>query len=111
MSTSDLEPLNHLLEASSKAIVEKCLMLTFTSRYEPETNCIEAIRSLLDLPLEEASSLHNALWRCIQVTITSGSIEDLAELFNEEGQSINSKLKQLIGQVYIIYILIYTCIK
>lgn len=33
---SVLDPLNLLLKASSKSIVEKCLMLVFTSRYEPK---------------------------------------------------------------------------
>ena len=44
---STLEPLNLLLKASSKAIVEKCFMLVFTSRYEPEAVSLYLIYIIL----------------------------------------------------------------
>lgn len=43
--------------------------------------------------------LRKALLSCIEATLISGAIEDLAALFEEKGQSVNPKLKQLIGQV------------
>jgi hypothetical protein len=43
--------------------------------------------------------LHRALLDCVQVSLLTGSVEDLAELFKEKGQEVNPKLKQLIGQV------------
>lgn len=43
--------------------------------------------------------LHSALIECIQVSLASGSVEELAELFKTKGQDVNPKLKQLIGQV------------
>ena len=45
--------------------------------------------------------LLDAILECIQVTLSSGTVEALAELFNnpERGSVINSKLKPLIGQV------------
>ena len=43
--------------------------------------------------------LHAALLRCIQAPLASGSIETLGELFKSEGNEVNPKLQQLVGQV------------
>lgn len=39
---------------------------------------------------------------CIRVTLTSGSLEDLAELFKTHGKDVDPKLKKLLGQVRVI---------
>lgn len=43
--------------------------------------------------------LRGALLDCIQAPLSSGNLEDLAEFFQLDGQQINPKLKQLLGQV------------
>jgi hypothetical protein len=42
--------------------------------------------------------LRRALLCCIQVPLESGQLEDLVALFEEQGSTVNQKLKQLIGQ-------------
>jgi hypothetical protein len=43
--------------------------------------------------------LHVALLECIQITLAAGSIEALAELFEEKAADISLQLKKLVGQV------------
>ncbi len=57
--TSNLAALNHLLKASSKALVEKVIMLAFITRNEPQMNnslsnvsdigCSQELMTLLEL--------------------------------------------------------------
>jgi hypothetical protein len=49
------------------------------------------------------TQLREALRECIQVPLASGRLEDLAEMFNDHGEQVNGKLKQLIGQVGTIF--------
>jgi hypothetical protein len=55
--------------------------------------------------------LLDSLTECIRVSLASGSMEALAELFNspERGASINSKLKPLIGQVSVCALICRYC--
>ena len=46
---ADLKSLNTLLKATSKAQVEKCLSLTFTTRSETSDDCANALCSILSL--------------------------------------------------------------
>jgi hypothetical protein len=43
--------------------------------------------------------LRRALLHCVQVPLESGQLEDLVALFEEQGATVNQKLKQLIGQI------------
>jgi hypothetical protein len=94
-----LSPLNHLLKATSKTTVEKCLNLSFITRSEDTTSTIKAINTLLEIEsLDEASQLHEALLSCIQIALSTGSVDALAELFTTEGADVDPKLKQLVGK-------------
>lgn len=94
-----LSPLNHLLNAASKATVEKCLNLSFITRSQDTTTTVKSIQTVLKIEtLDDASQLHKALLMCIQVALSTGSVEALAELFDAEGADIDPKLKQLVGK-------------
>lgn len=100
MTTDRLSSLNVLLKATSKQHVEKCLSLVFASRIESSIECINAIRSILSLDLiEEAEALYSALLECIQVSLLSGTVESLAELFGEKGTEVDPKLRSLVGKI------------
>jgi hypothetical protein len=45
--------LNHLLKASSRAVAEKCLNITFLSRNEVGSEAVEMLQSLLTLENKE----------------------------------------------------------
>ena len=95
-----LSPLNHLLKASSKQVVEKALCLIFLNRSTASSSIAEDLQTLLDLEtLCEASDLCDAANECIAVVLYSNNIEDLATLFEEEGTDVNPKLKQLVGSI------------
>eukprot|EP00598_Pedospumella_elongata_P009744 CAMPEP_0184998538 /NCGR_PEP_ID=MMETSP1098-20130426/62647_1 /TAXON_ID=89044 /ORGANISM="Spumella elongata, Strain CCAP 955/1" /LENGTH=195 /DNA_ID=CAMNT_0027525371 /DNA_START=36 /DNA_END=623 /DNA_ORIENTATION=- len=99
---TDLSGLNVLLKATSKQIVEKLVNLAFISRNSSPDRCIESYVAILELDnKEEASQLLEALLECIQVSLATGSVEALAELFNtpEKGAVVNPKLKPLVGQI------------
>ena len=97
---SSLAPLNLLLKATSRAQVEKCCSLVFVSRFETSPDCAEALGGILDIECQaECESLKVALLECIQVSLASGSVEALAELFQEKGGEVDSKLRSLVGKI------------
>lgn len=110
-----LAPLNCLLKAPDKRAVEKVINLVFvemassssqpqrssTSSFLPE-GCAGEVQELLDLPnesQEEAFQLVAALQECISVSLYSNRMEDLAALYEQEGQEVNAKLKSMIGSI------------
>ena len=44
--------------------------------------------------------LRKAILECIETVLLTGSGESLLELYNRRGQTVNAKLKTLIGQVH-----------
>mmetsp|Transcript_15617 Transcript_15617/g.16362 ORF Transcript_15617/g.16362 Transcript_15617/m.16362 type:complete len:196 (-) Transcript_15617:122-709(-) len=100
MAEISLQALNYLLKASSKETVEKILNLVFISRYDTSKTVTPTIKSLLDLEEEsQAEELYQALLICVKCVLGSGELSDLAELFKESGNEVNSKLKSLVGQI------------
>lgn len=93
-----LTPLNHLLNASAKSTVEKCINLCFVTRSEDSKDTLKAYQSLLEISANESSELHAALLACIQTSLAAGSAEALAELFSTEGAEVDPKLKQMVGK-------------
>jgi hypothetical protein len=99
MSKSNLHSLNHLLKASSKALVEKCLNIVFASRTDSARPTIDALHSILEITEVEAGQLYAALYECIDACVVTGSIDALAVLFSEDdAQDVDKRLKNLIGQ-------------
>ena len=100
-SDFSLVSLNVLLKAPAKNVVEKCLNLTFASRGDVADLTIETLMILLDASITEAEALYKALYACIEVSLTSGSVAALGALFEDEegGSDIDGRLKNLIGQV------------
>ena len=99
-SPSSLAALNSLLKATAKAQVEKSLSLVFTTRFETSSDCTEALSGILSIEdLDECAALRAALLECIQVSLASGSVEALAELFQEKGGEVDSKLRSLVGKI------------
>jgi hypothetical protein len=95
-----LAGLNSLLKAISKPQVEKALSLTFSSRCEKGSGCVELLCSILSLEsVAEGEVLHEALLECIKVSLASGSVEALAELFQEKGADVDPKLRSLVGKI------------
>jgi hypothetical protein len=82
-------------------VVEKCLNLTFASRGDIAEPTVETLKILLDASITEAEQLYRALYACVEVSLTSGSVEALGTLFDEEegGGDVDGRLKNLIGQV------------
>lgn len=110
---SMLAALNSLLKAPDKRAVEKVINLVFvevtssssqpqrssTSSFLPE-GCAGEVQELLDLESqEEAFQLVAALQECISVSLYSNRMEDLAALYEQEGQDVNAKLKSMIGSI------------
>ena len=99
----DLSPLNHLLKAPSKATVEKVLNLTFASRGDIPQPTIDHFKELLDVADPEAEALYRATYACVDVSITTGSVEALGQLFEQQqegsAEAVDGRLKNLIGQV------------
>ena len=55
-----MDALNHLLKASSKSTVEKCVNLTFISMQDNDSSsCIEVLSGLLEIDLSEASDVRH----------------------------------------------------
>ena len=97
---TSLGPLQSLLKATSKAQVEKALSLVFSSRFETTSDCADALGTILSIDDKtECEALRGALLECVQVTLASGSIESLAELFQEKGNEVDSKLRSLVGKI------------
>ena len=97
---ADLKSLNTLLKATSKAQVEKCLSLTFTTRSETSDDCTNALCSILSLDDKaEGESLRQALLECIEVPLSSGNIESLAVFFQTYAAEVDPKLQGLVGKI------------
>eukprot|EP01031_Cornospumella_fuschlensis_P044260 gene44260-54125_t len=109
-----MEVVNLLLQAPSRGAIEQLLNLVLMSRNEPSLNLTvegnkehtgitKTIRALMAFPDEvtdaQISQLRDCLHECIQTSLSSGKLEDLAEMFQEEGKDVNPKLKQLLGQI------------
>ena len=97
-----LGALNSLLKATSKAQVEKCLSLVFVSRFETTAaaDCAEAFGGILSIEdRAECEALRAALLECVQVSLASGSVDALAELFLEKGGDVDGKLRSLVGKI------------
>lgn len=94
-----LIPLNHLLNATAKATVEKCINLCFITRSEDSMETLKVYQSLLEISISEATELYEVLLSCIKVSLATGSVEALAELFTNEGAEVNQKLKQMVGSI------------
>jgi len=99
----DLSALNHLLKAPSKTVVEKVLNLTFASRGDLPQPTIDHFQDLLELSAPEADALYRATYECIDVSLTTGSVEALGQLFEQpapaSGEAVDGRLKNLVGQV------------
>ena len=53
-----------------------------------------------NLYIYDDSKLRDAVLECISIVLQRGNIDALAALFDEKGQDVNPKLKQLVGQVF-----------
>lgn len=53
---------------------------------------------MFEISKSEADALYSALLECIQVTLSSGALEALADLFKTKGGEVEPKLKQLVGK-------------
>lgn len=101
-TSQSLLGLNHLLNTPSKAAIEKCANIVFASRNEPPQFALEMIMETMSLAAKEAQETFEALSACTTAVVESGGIGGLKEIFDAaetEGVAINSKLKQLIGQI------------
>lgn len=100
-SDCSLIALNILLKAPAKNVVEKCLNLTFACRGDTAEPTVETLQTMLDTSMTEAEALYKALYACIEVSLTTGSVAALGTLFEEEegGGEVDARLKNLVGQV------------
>ena len=95
-----LDSLNLLLQAPSKAVVEKCLSLVFASRCDPKDECVSALMMTLGVTDRgQIEGLYSALEKCIFTTLATGSMKDLGNLFQESGGNVEEKLQIMVGSI------------
>ena len=89
-----------MIQATSRAQIEKCFNIIFINRSSSSLECTDTLISILSLEsIDEAIALHEAVLELIKISLSSSSLEVLAQLLEEEGSDINPKLKNLIGQI------------